>query len=384
MYDILICGAGPAGSNLARLLGNDPKMNQKYSVAIVDKRALDAPHDSRYEKACGGLLSPDAQKLMGQMGLTLPNHLLEDPQLFRVKIIDFDHQIESYFKRHYLNIHREKFDRYLFQMIPDTVHTICGKLITHIQAEQDHWHVTFSDFTTIRARFLVGADGANSFVRRHLFPNQKHRANYISIQKWYPLQSNLPYYTGVFSKDVTNYYSWTIQKSQHFIVGTAIPVNEKNVHQNMALLERKLEKHLGLNLETSIKTESAFIERTSFGRKLCFTQNYYSDSGKRLPLAFIGEASGATSPTSAEGFSYAFKTSLNLYHALSLSLNYADKRYQSKSLNIRLNILLKNFKSPGMYFLPLRDFALRFLGEQPSHFDSSNHKHPSKSIIANL
>jgi len=52
LYDIAIIGLGPAGATLARLL------DRKYKVVAIDKKY------SRITKCCGGLLSPDAQKIL--------------------------------------------------------------------------------------------------------------------------------------------------------------------------------------------------------------------------------------------------------------------------------------------------------------------------------
>ena len=53
-YDIIIIGAGPAGSNLARLIDGG-----RYKTLLVD--------GSRgREKVCGGLISPDAQGLLAK------------------------------------------------------------------------------------------------------------------------------------------------------------------------------------------------------------------------------------------------------------------------------------------------------------------------------
>ncbi len=57
MYDIVIVGSGPAGSNLARLIGD------KYKVLLIDKRDLENENPKNHtNKCCGGLLAPDAQK----------------------------------------------------------------------------------------------------------------------------------------------------------------------------------------------------------------------------------------------------------------------------------------------------------------------------------
>ncbi len=62
MYDIVIVGSGPAGSTLARLIHN------KYKVLIIDKRDLKNENSNNsLNKCCGGLLSPDAQKMIARL-----------------------------------------------------------------------------------------------------------------------------------------------------------------------------------------------------------------------------------------------------------------------------------------------------------------------------
>jgi flavin-dependent dehydrogenase len=80
MYDVAIIGAGPAGATLARLIG------KKYKVLLIDKRQLiDLPESFSSRKCCGGLLAPDAQRMLSKLGLGLPKSVLEEPQLFVVR-----------------------------------------------------------------------------------------------------------------------------------------------------------------------------------------------------------------------------------------------------------------------------------------------------------
>ena len=87
VYDITIIGAGPAGANLARLVG------QGYKVLLIDKRNL---NESNYKaaKCCGGLLAPDSQKMIASLGLGIPKDILVDPQLFAVRTIDLSADME--------------------------------------------------------------------------------------------------------------------------------------------------------------------------------------------------------------------------------------------------------------------------------------------------
>ena len=52
-YDIVIVGAGPAGATFAREVSGSG-----YSILLIDGQDLIG------NKPCGGLLAPDAQKLM--------------------------------------------------------------------------------------------------------------------------------------------------------------------------------------------------------------------------------------------------------------------------------------------------------------------------------
>lgn len=83
MYDIAIIGAGPAGAKLARLIGN------QYKVLLLDRRDLAAPpQPGAFTKCCGGLLAPDAQKVLARFGLGVPGQVMTGPQLFVVRTID--------------------------------------------------------------------------------------------------------------------------------------------------------------------------------------------------------------------------------------------------------------------------------------------------------
>nr|WP_243201590.1 MULTISPECIES: FAD-binding protein [unclassified Fusibacter] len=347
VYDIVIVGAGPAGSNLARLLST----RTDYSVCLVDKRRLDEHVDEKRRKACGGLLSPDAQHMLAKLGLTIPVSILEDPQLFSVRTIDFDNGLDCHYQRFYYNMDREKFDRYLFNLIPESVTKVCGAVVKGAKRTDLFWsiEVEHASQKTIKGNYLVVADGANSLLRKNLLSGQRSPKKYISIQKWYPMTKDMPYYTGIFDSDVTDYYSWTIQKDSSLILGTAVPLGE-NAHEKFELLRSKTAKYLDLPLDEPVRTEGAFIERTMHLKDLKWNGDGF---------AIIGEAAGATSPTSAEGFSYALKSSLYLAEELCEGFENIGERYRRRCRKIALNILGKQLKSPAMYQKNIRKMVIK-------------------------
>ncbi|MDX1358934.1 MAG: FAD-dependent monooxygenase, partial [Clostridia bacterium] len=115
MYDIIIIGAGPTGATLARLL------DKNLNIMIIDKRHLEDGSGVSREKCCGGLLAPAAQKALARQGLGVPSYIMESPQTFSVQSVDHDNGITKYYQRHYINIDRGKFDKWLVSLIPKNI-----------------------------------------------------------------------------------------------------------------------------------------------------------------------------------------------------------------------------------------------------------------------
>ena len=158
----------------------------------------------------------------------------------------------------------------------------------------------------------------------------------------------MPYYTGVFDEEITDFYSWLIPKDNYIILGSALRPRD-NTREKYELLKRKLTR-LGFSFDSKVKTEGAFIYRT---KKL--SQFYLGAEG----ITLIGEAAGAISPSSAEGISYALKSSLYLAQSLEYGINGYFDRYKNMVKGIKFNLLLKNLKSPAMYNPLIRRLAMK-------------------------
>lgn len=346
MYDIVIVGAGPAGATLARLAAGN------YRILLLDKRELTGSSAKKtFEKCCGGLLAPDAQHMLAVLGLGIPREILVGPQLFTVRTIDLCNKLERYYQRHYINVDREAFDRWLVSLVPNEVDICCGALYKSHSITEDGVKVNYiykGKECTANTRILAGADGAGSKVRADAFPGMKSPDLYVSIQEWYKAQNSLPYFSSIFDEEITDFYSWTIPKDDCLLVGTAIPYGE-NAWARFELLKTKL-KSYGFDLKTKIKTKGALICRP---KKLGHIHN---GAGS---IALLGEAAGWISPSSAEGMSYSFKSALALAGSLEAGIEGYMDRYAKKTASLRRNIFIKNLKAPFMYHTKIRKMVMQ-------------------------
>ncbi len=353
-YDIVVIGAGPAGATFARIADRSSR------ILLINGNDNGKP--------CGGLLAPDGQKALAHFDLNLPKEILADPQIFSVKTIDLKGPIHRWYQRMYVNLDRNRFDQWLISLVPDNVTVVQGNCRRLERLETSLIRVVYADSSgnlhEACTPILIGADGANSKVRRTFFPPLKTRS-YVAIQQWFraELSEAHPFYSCIFDEETSDCCSWTVSKDNILIFGGAFP--KKHCRSRFEQQKEKL-KAAGIHLDHPMKTEACLVLRPIGWKSF----NLGSEN-----VFLIGEAAGFISPSSLEGISYAMNSAVKLNKSFQSGSEKTLGIYKRKTRGMRILLLAKNIKCLFMYGPILRKIVLKSgFASMAMYADSHNEK----------
>lgn len=335
IYDILIVGAGPAGATFARRAAAEGK-----KILVLDGQDPTSP------KPCGGLLSPDAQRVLARFDFVLPKSVLADPQIFSVKTVDVPARRVRYYQRYYLNMDRYAFDSWLMSLLPPSVEVLRGKCVEAVRKD-GVFYITASvdgERRTFEARMLVGADGAGSVVRKTFF--KRPIMKYVAIQQWFRrTDDGDPFYSCIFDPETSESCSWMMYKGDAVIFGGCF--SSKGCREAFERQKKRVFDFLGIDLGEPIRTEACLADRPRRMRDFV--------TGKD-GVYLIGEAAGFISASSFEGISSAIVSGDLLADAVLAGGDEKKvaRRYFRATKKLRFKLLLKIGKRWFMYTPPVR------------------------------
>jgi len=162
-FDVIICGAGPAGSTCALGL-----FDANLKVALLDK------HTFPREKICGDAYGGYAYKILNTISPKFGNKILNIEEGIiakRAKVVSTKGTIlELKLKGFFANLPRAIFDNFLLNMVREETDTVIleNTTVQKIQNNSDYILVTTNDNSVLKTKMLIGCDGAHSIVQSAL------------------------------------------------------------------------------------------------------------------------------------------------------------------------------------------------------------------------
>lgn len=158
---VLIAGAGPAGATCGLLL-----RKQGIDCMLTDRAEF--PRD----KICGGGLTPRAYQLLSRL---LPTFRYDYNGVNRLKLLLEGKQIfDLRMSKEIRIVKRRDFDALLLKEYQRSGGTYVNEALTAIEERDGKVIVTLKSGRQVACDYLVGADGANSRVRKYLAPQSDH------------------------------------------------------------------------------------------------------------------------------------------------------------------------------------------------------------------
>jgi len=308
-FDVVVVGGGPAGATAA------------HDLALRGRNVLLLDRAGRI-KPCGGAIPPRLIR-----DFDIPDELLVARITTARMVSPADRDVDIPIEGGFVGmVDREVFDEWLrtraacagaarragtFQAIErDQDGTCIVRYRTRVNGEQR--------VTAVRARTVIGADGANSAVARQCIPGAQ-RGRYVfayheivrsparGTSAVHPQRCDV-YYRGTLSPD---FYAWIFPHGDTISVGTGSACKGFSLRDAVDALR----KVTGLETAETIRKEGAPIPLQPLRRW---------DNGRNVLLA--GDAAGVVAPASGEGIYYAMLGGRLAADAVARCLETGDAR----------------------------------------------------------
>lgn len=307
-YDVIIVGAGPAGTACAYMLAH-----KGYRIALLDKS--DFPRD----KTCGDALSLDVINQLEWMNPELLKafHSYEHKTAsFGIKIVAPSGEgVELPILRNQVvkcgfTSERFYFDDFLFQQVQQKggVDIFTNTEITGITINKDAAVVQCSQ-KTFTTSLVIGADGAHSVVNKNTIGNKTDKKHHSAgIRQYYENVTGFHpenYIELHFLPEITPGYLWIFP----------LPNNKANVGLGIpSAMVSKQKINLNKTFQHLLQTHPSFKERfkqavpleTIKGFGLPLGSKKRKISGQRVLLT--GDAAGLIDPFTGEGIANALRS----------------------------------------------------------------------------
>jgi geranylgeranyl reductase family protein len=280
--EIAVVGGGPGGCWSAILLAR-----RGHAVTLIDPRAP-------WEKPCGGGITTKALQQFKIFESDLPRKNVE-----KITIFFGDQSSVSIAPQMPLSIvSRKELGRYLLEAAAAAGVRFLHDRVTQVRPSGSRWHMKTKE-TALEVDFVVGADGATSFVRRTL--GTALGPEDLCITLGYFIPSEVPATMKIFFVPALEGYLWSFPRPGHISYGLISRSGPGRTAKARELLTNFILADLGAEVMEHAEFYSAPVP--------CLSPQSWKNNvvaGERWAL--VGDAAGLVDPITGEGIYFAFRS----------------------------------------------------------------------------
>jgi geranylgeranyl reductase family protein len=282
-FDVAIVGGGPAGARAAWRLaragarvvvfdGSHPR--EKPCGGGVTGRALDLVRDAIEPAGLAAVATDSATFEQGGECVAMPLSRRSSVPLLTVMA-------------------RRTFDEALLRAALDAGAHLIAARVNHITSEPGGWAIGSRE-ESVTADWLLGADGPNSFVRRHVLTAFPRRD--LSIATGFYVHGCTSRTIAIAFEDEPAGYLWSFPRPDHLAVGVCAQADRSSPASLLPLASRWIARHT---------TADARLEKYSWPIPSLTVDALRREqpSGPRWML--LGDAGGMVDPITREGIYFA-------------------------------------------------------------------------------
>ena len=297
-FDVIICGAGPAGSTCALGL-----FDAGLNVALLDKQSFPR------EKICGDAYGGYTYKILNTISPKFGEKLIALKQGAMIKRAKFvspkKHVVEIRLKGFFSSLPRTVFDNFLLQMVKEETQTTIFENTTaqKVSIEKDHVLVITHNGKELKAKMVIGCDGAHSVVQSALTKTRDTLTEtYPGIRAYYKNVKGVePDCLEIhFHEKIPKGYFW-IFPSTDGLTNVGIAANKKMLTKHEVNMRKEF--HRLMTEAPQFKDRFADAELVGEEKGWSIPIGYFDSklniSGERILLC--GDAAALVEPATGEG-----------------------------------------------------------------------------------
>lgn len=319
MYDVIIIGAGPAGSTAAKVLAESG-----FKALLVEKFKM-----PRYKSCSGQLIKKSIDLVQSYFGEAVPPSAMCTPTENRGMIFTDDKGKRFVFEQEGLNVWRSSFDNWLAgraamhgaEIRDNTSAISCGECGNGVTVTLKSNGRSYSE----KSRYVINCEGVVGALKRKILGGN---ARYIITYQTYnrgSIDLDHHYFHAFLQPQLSEYDAWFNVKDGQLVLGVAVK-NRNEIGRYYQRFISYMTENYNLRIEQQLKVDKWLMPQ------ICPDCSIDYGVGR---IMFAGEIAGFLNPM-GEGISAGMESGYHAARAIIKHFNDLDSIYEDYKNDTRL------------------------------------------------